>query len=606
MITRLSCVLLLVSFLIVSGCKISGTIKNEDGSYVQGATVFLSGNLSMVATTDNSGYYEFDNIFIFKNTYTITPSVCVFDVKSKNVMVDRSHVSGIDFLALSCPDDIYVKEISFNYDADNNKNDAINIRENRDTEIDVPEYQRDIQNKPAAYIRNSHVSIRVKFGILKNTNFQCRIQGISDDTDGLLGDTEEVLVDFSGGESGYVDFTIPSATPDKICKSIDTWNWTVSDDDSTRVVDQTSHLLYCLLDTPKEPWTQNQDIISTQKNHNPWTTILDMACEWTQGISRKDGAIKEITQKTYDIMEAYYAYQNHTGPLGITFDLTLFMHDMGNDFIGQKREVVHKYLNLTKDQINENIDPNDSDEMMTKLEFVEKWGFIPDHAQGVSTDCLDISAVVYLFSKIIGIDDVKIKRIIKIDNFLPALDRWNVFYYNSILTLGHDDENGWSLDPVEWGDPISTCQERSGYNAETGDYNFCINYCNNSRNCVENCNDIWNDICSDKSEGEIPVPKRVWKQGQQKREEYAYFRSHSVVWHNGGIYDASLKFKHSRREDGSIKQEGFTVEDGWREDGLALGCDEMDYQNHLHAIDTDGNYIGTGFQWQEGMDILFN
>ncbi len=62
--------LCLVSLLILSGCKISGTITYE-GQGVEGIAVVLSGDASMTAVTDADGYYEFSDLEI--GSYTVSP-----------------------------------------------------------------------------------------------------------------------------------------------------------------------------------------------------------------------------------------------------------------------------------------------------------------------------------------------------------------------------------------------------------------------------------------------------------------------------------------------------------------------------------------------------
>ncbi len=74
MLRRLTFCLFLASVLIVSGCKISGTITDEEGGGLGDVTVVLSGKINMSTETNSQGYYEFNNWDITSGTYTVTPS----------------------------------------------------------------------------------------------------------------------------------------------------------------------------------------------------------------------------------------------------------------------------------------------------------------------------------------------------------------------------------------------------------------------------------------------------------------------------------------------------------------------------------------------------
>ncbi len=69
MLRRLAFLLLALFFLILFGCRISGTLTN-DGNGVEGITVVLGGDAEMTAVTDSDGYYVFDSVQ--KGTYTVT------------------------------------------------------------------------------------------------------------------------------------------------------------------------------------------------------------------------------------------------------------------------------------------------------------------------------------------------------------------------------------------------------------------------------------------------------------------------------------------------------------------------------------------------------
>jgi len=103
MMRKLTFATILLSFFMLSGCKISGKISTEDGIGIEGITVSLSGNFSKVTTTNSFGYYEFSHFTIFNNTYTITPflETYLFDPEDLSVEVNLRDVGNVDFTLLN-------------------------------------------------------------------------------------------------------------------------------------------------------------------------------------------------------------------------------------------------------------------------------------------------------------------------------------------------------------------------------------------------------------------------------------------------------------------------------------------------------------------------
>ncbi len=69
MFRRLALLQFALFFLILFGCRISGTLT-KDGTGVEGITMVLGGDVEMTAVTDSDGYYVFDSVQ--KGTYTVT------------------------------------------------------------------------------------------------------------------------------------------------------------------------------------------------------------------------------------------------------------------------------------------------------------------------------------------------------------------------------------------------------------------------------------------------------------------------------------------------------------------------------------------------------
>lgn len=173
-----------------------------------------------------------------------------------------------------------------------------------------------------------------------------KIKGVSDDTNGSLGNATEKTVTFSGGisqegiddvsttgidESEYVEFTITGNTPNKVFKSEETWKWIVTEVNGTAVsdmeVERTSgHKVYVLWDTPKSPWNQ-----TSGDAKNPWVKALTFAVETASGHDKDDaGALAAITSYlhtghglTYDTVAGDNVYAS--SHLGGTMKLTKYI-----------------------------------------------------------------------------------------------------------------------------------------------------------------------------------------------------------------------------------------------------------------------------------------
>ncbi len=98
---KLSISLLLLSFFVLFGCKISGTVT--DGTQgVGGVTITMSGAASGTTTTNANGVYTFDNLLSLGN-HIITPSHEDYTFepvsKSLNITFTNMEIGGIVFEA---------------------------------------------------------------------------------------------------------------------------------------------------------------------------------------------------------------------------------------------------------------------------------------------------------------------------------------------------------------------------------------------------------------------------------------------------------------------------------------------------------------------------
>ena len=211
---------------------------------------------------------------------------------------------------------VKVGGIVFNYDSTKCSEDGLNIRQDYNTPIGLPEFVRDLQTNAAAYLVNTAVKILVRLNLETPNITSLRIKGVSANRDGVLGDTEEKLVYFCAGVSQtgegddpnwpeFIKFSLNGTTPNKICVSTNAWNWIVTEVNGIAVdnlmVDQTSgHIVYTVLAVPAPPWTQAPD-----NPCNPWASALGLVCDkrWAGGASTSKQAAGKIIEQVYRLGE---------------------------------------------------------------------------------------------------------------------------------------------------------------------------------------------------------------------------------------------------------------------------------------------------------------
>ena len=168
-----------------------------------------------------------------------------------------------------------------------------------------------------------------------------------------IGNVSESTVYFEGSQ-----YSIPKtmecngAVPNSVGKRYFSWRWYATHinydelEEPLLIGDSGYHNYYTLLAAPQSPMSE------------PWTSVLDYACDWASGKSNEADACEEITKGAYndfDAVEKYDGGDSHA--YYPTFDLTQL--------------------------------------------FIDKWA-----------DCQDMSAVVHVFTRAIGGTSTKVKKII--------------------------------------------------------------------------------------------------------------------------------------------------------------------------------------------------
>jgi len=290
-------------------------------------TVTFPANMNAFLNQDKTGgpapaSYSFSALPVDIYLEGVTASSDILDSKVKAEMTLNSGVK--------CHDEIWytvievdITHVKFNHSAGDSA-DGIDIRENYSTDISVPEWVNGGQNKPAAYKKETNVTIQARFTVSPSTVASAKIRAITSDP--ILGWLGEQTVSFSGGVSSpeYISFTPTYCTPLGVNKGTVTWDWKVCDTDGGGspewdIGSSGPHTIYTVVDTPTAPMAE------------PWQDVLDIACEEASGTPTAGSAMWYIWDDFYNdaggvydtnVGAPQYAWKSPTGKFYLTLWLS--------------------------------------------------------------------------------------------------------------------------------------------------------------------------------------------------------------------------------------------------------------------------------------------
>lgn len=240
-----------------------------------------------------------------------------------------------------CECKIQIEAIKFNHDVASFTNDALNIRKDFNTPVNVPEWttgETQPDQSPAAYAiketKGNVITIQAKFTIAPPAVTQAEIKA---EGGGVLGALDPQIVHFVNGVSTpeFVSFKLNhhSIGTGGIKREDIAWRWKYRcpGDPVWRDMQTTNHRIYIILEAPTLPWKQQP----FPDNQNPWTDALDFACAWAAGQTTAVGAATGVTSQvngslglTYDMAQGASKYT--TPAAGLTFELTKFINYLKN------------------------------------------------------------------------------------------------------------------------------------------------------------------------------------------------------------------------------------------------------------------------------------
>jgi hypothetical protein len=217
-----------------------------------------------------------------------------------------------------------VEAIKFNHDPTSASHDALNIRVNAKTFVNVPEWEKGISEQPfqspAAYaiaaIRENTIAIQARFSGGPAGPVKIRAVSIAGRRRmwplrpfNPLGDVASATVDFDGaGDSDWTTFEVTGHLGDAVCAADIAWQWQAFDPERNgwAAFATTKHRIYVLLDMPTLPWRQTPYV--SDNLELPWTEVLDFSCKWAAEAATPDTAAKQITCRIFNLGPETLAY----------------------------------------------------------------------------------------------------------------------------------------------------------------------------------------------------------------------------------------------------------------------------------------------------------
>jgi hypothetical protein len=242
---------------------------------------------------------------------------------------------------------VRLEAIQFNHDPTSATNDALSIRRNATTWVDVPEWRQGIsvnpEDSPAAYAirptQGQTLTILASFGSSTLTPFTAEIRAIDNVVDppgpggcigwllalirallralfgNVLGEVQARQVAFTNGASGFVPFDLVHTRLSGASVGTHTteWRWQcrARHRGAWKDLQVTRHRVYVVLDLPTAPWEQAP--YDPSNLQLPWTEVLDRSCAWALGTATVDDAAAAVTRSVNDLGPSVITYDCPTG-----------------------------------------------------------------------------------------------------------------------------------------------------------------------------------------------------------------------------------------------------------------------------------------------------
>jgi hypothetical protein len=248
---------------------------------------------------------------------------------------------------------VFLEAVKLNHDGSSATSDALNVRRNKTTMVNVPEWVRGVsvqpEDAPAAYsiaeTKGNTLTIQARFSTdkekLKKKGVEIRAVDPAADPPGgpgcaggclgilkwlgwlirllvgnVLGDVKARQVSFDAtGWTAFETFEREHVRLWDVGVGVHTttWRWQYRDKANGPWIDfaTSDHRVYVLLELPKAPWQQTP--YNAGNTQLPWTDVLDRACMWGFGATSRDAAAAKITANVYGLGPSVVQYDCPNG-----------------------------------------------------------------------------------------------------------------------------------------------------------------------------------------------------------------------------------------------------------------------------------------------------
>jgi hypothetical protein len=238
---------------------------------------------------------------------------------------------------------VILEAIKLNHDPTTASHDALNLRRDRTTFIDVPEWRRGVsvspEDAPAAYsvqdAGGNELTIQAQFSATPVGPRSVEIRAVDPvvdppGEDGCLGFLRRLIAQFVRAVAGnilgevapqtvqlphtgltpFITFRLVNGRLRNAAVGVrtTTWRWQYRAIESSTWIDfaTSNHRIYVVLAMPTAPWQQQPyDLSNTQL---PWAMALDKACNWAVLKSDPVAAAGAITLAINDLGPSRLAY----------------------------------------------------------------------------------------------------------------------------------------------------------------------------------------------------------------------------------------------------------------------------------------------------------
>lgn len=232
---------------------------------------------------------------------------------------------------------VFLEAIKLNHDPASASHDALNIRRDRATFVDVPEWRRGAsvnpEDSPAAYsiqeAGGKQLTIQAQFSVTPDGPSTLEIRAVDPTVDppggggclgfirrlialfvravagNVLGEVapQSVAVPPAGGTTPFIAFQLVNGRLGSAGVGIrtTTWRWQYRAPGSSAWTDfaTSNHRIYVVLATPTAPWQQQP--YASSNTQLPWTIALDQACSWAVLKTDRVGAAGAVTRAVNDL-----------------------------------------------------------------------------------------------------------------------------------------------------------------------------------------------------------------------------------------------------------------------------------------------------------------